>query len=777
MLELKNIKKSYKTGDFIQHALKGVDLSFRKNEFVAILGPSGSGKTTLLNIIGGLDRYDSGDLIINNRSTKKFKDKNWDAYRNNCIGFIFQSYNLIGHISVLKNVEMSITLSGYSKSRRKNMAIKALEKVGLKDHIHKRPNQLSGGQMQRVAIARALVNNPDIILADEPTGALDTKTSKQIMELIKEVASDKLVIMVTHNPELANKYANRIIEFKDGEVISDSNPVKDSDKDTESISIKKTKMSYWNAIGLSFNNLRTKKGRTLLTAFASSIGIIGISLILSLSNGFQKQIDKFERDTSDAMPVVVSSTKVSTEIIANSLDSVSAKTEFKKNNDLVLATKEEKSKYNNLSEDFINYLKDMKQDYLSSLNVQYLANLNLIQTDGESYYSLDSLEKETVMSRLNPSIKKQIIPYKNFENNEISNILTGYYDIVAGRLPESKDEILVEVKTDNSVTEEFSKALNITSEDKKIENLLNKTIKLVLNNDYYNNYGNYFIPNKIDSDLYNNENNLELKVVGVIKVKEDKTNYVTSGNGIFYLSELQQYVLDVNNESDIVKKQSEVDYNVMTQEPFDLSTEEGNKTKEQILGYLGAKTSPSVIYLYPKDFDNKDNITNYLDKYNKGKSDNDKIDYLDQADLITSMSSGIMDGITAVLIAFSSISLIVSSIMIGIITYISVLERTKEIGILRSLGARKKDIRRVFNAETFIIGLTSGLLGILISRLLLIPINILLKNLTDLDNVAVMDVWYSIILIVISITLTLIGGFIPSNIASKKDPVEALRTE
>ena len=777
MLELKNIKKSYKTGDFIQHALKGVDLSFRKNEFVAILGPSGSGKTTLLNIIGGLDRYDSGDLIINNRSTKKFKDKNWDAYRNNCIGFIFQSYNLIGHISVLKNVEMSITLSGYSKSRRKNMAIKALEKVGLKDHIHKRPNQLSGGQMQRVAIARALVNNPDIILADEPTGALDTKTSKQIMELIKEVASDKLVIMVTHNPELANKYANRIIEFKDGEVISDSNPVKDSDKDTESISIKKTKMSYWNAIGLSFNNLRTKKGRTLLTAFASSIGIIGISLILSLSNGFQKQIDKFERDTSDAMPVVVSSTKVSTEIIANSLDSVSAKTEFKKNNDLVLATKEEKSKYNNLSEDFINYLKDMKQDYLSSLNVQYLANLNLIQTDGESYYSLDSLEKETVMSRLNPSIKKQIIPYKNFENNEISNILTGYYDIVAGRLPESKDEILVEVKTDNSVTEEFSKALNITSEDKKIENLLNKTIKLVLNNDYYNNYGNYFIPNKIDSDLYNNENNLELKVVGVIKVKEDKTNYVTSGNGIFYLSELQQYVLDVNNESDIVKKQSEVDYNVMTQEPFDLSTEEGNKTKEQILGYLGAKTSPSVIYLYPKDFDNKDNITNYLDKYNKGKSDNDKIDYLDQADLITSMSSGIMDGITAVLIAFSSISLIVSSIMIGIITYISVLERTKEIGILRSLGARKKDIRRVFNAETFIIGLTSGLLGILISRLSLIPINILLKNLTDLDNVAVMDVWYSIILIVISITLTLIGGFIPSNIASKKDPVEALRTE
>lgn len=777
MLELKNIKKSYKTGDFVQHALKGVDLSFRKNEFVAILGPSGSGKTTLLNIIGGLDRYDSGDLIINNKSTKKFKDKNWDSYRNNCIGFIFQSYNLISHISVLKNVEMSITLSGYSKSRRKNMALKALDKVGLKDHVHKRPNQLSGGQMQRVAIARALVNNPDIILADEPTGALDTKTSKQIMELIKEVASDKLVIMVTHNPDLAKEYANRIIEFKDGEVINDSNPLKETDKGSESISIKKTKMSYLSAIGLSFNNLRTKKGRTLLTAFASSIGIIGISLILSLSNGFQKQIDKFERDTSDAMPVVVSSTKVSSETITNSLNSMSEKAEYKDSDQLVIAEKEEKSKYNNLNDDFINYLKSMNQDYLSSLNVQYLANLNLIQTDGSSYYSLDSLEKETVMSKINPSFKKTIIPYKNFENSEISNILTEYYDLVAGKMPTEKDEVIVEIKGDNTINETLVKALNVTEDDKKVDSLLNKTIKLVLNNDYYVNYGNNYIPKVVDEELYNNDNNLVLKVVGVIKVREDKTNLVTPSNGIYYINALQQYVLDVNNESDIVKKQNEIDYNVMTGEKFDLSTEEGMKSKEQILGYLGAKTSPSVIYLYPKDFDNKDNITKYLDEYNKGKSDNDKIEYLDQADLITSMSSGIMDGITAVLIAFSSISLIVSSIMIGIITYISVLERTKEIGILRSLGARKKDIRRVFNAETFIIGLTSGLLGILISRLLLIPINILLKNLTDLDNVAVMDIWYSIILVAISITLTLIGGFIPSNIASKKDPVEALRTE
>ncbi|MBQ3475588.1 MAG: ATP-binding cassette domain-containing protein [Bacilli bacterium] len=777
MLELKNIKKSYKTGDFVQHALKGVDLSFRKNEFVAILGPSGSGKTTLLNIIGGLDRYDSGDLVINNRSTKKFKDKNWDSYRNNCIGFIFQSYNLISHISVLKNVEMSITLSGYSKSRRKNMAIKALERVGLKDHINKKPNQLSGGQMQRVAIARALVNNPDIILADEPTGALDTKTSKQIMELIKEVASDKLVIMVTHNPDLAKEYANRIIEFKDGEILSDSNPIKEDKKDGENISIKKTKMSYLNAIGLSFNNLRTKKGRTILTAFASSIGIIGISLILSLSNGFQKQIDQFERDTSDAMPVIVSSTKVSTERITNTMNNMSTKTDFKDGNELVIAKKEEKSKYNKLDDSFINYLKEMNQDYLSSLNISYFVNINMIQTDGNSYYSLDSLEKKSVMSMIASSVNKMSIPYKNFENNEISNILTEYYDLVAGKLPTSKEEIVLEIKEDNSINEVFAKALNVSENDKKVEDLLNKTIKVVLNNDYYMNYGEHFVPKKIDEELYNNENNIELKVVGVIKVKEDKKNVVSANNGIYYIDALQQYILDVNNESDIVVKQDEVDYNIMTGEKFDLSTEEGQKAKEQMLGYLGKKVSPSMFYLYPKDFNSKDKLTAYLDKYNKGKSEEDKIDYLDQADLITSISSGIMDGITAVLIAFSSISLIVSSIMIGIITYISVLERTKEIGILRSLGARKKDIRRVFNAETFIIGLSSGLLGIAISRLLLIPINILLKNITDLDNVAVMDIGHSIILIVISIMLTLIGGAIPSNLASKKDPVEALRTE
>ena len=489
MLRLKNIKKSYKMGNNYQHALKGINVDFRKNEFVSILGPSGSGKTTLLNVIGGLDRYDSGDLIINNQSTRKFKDKNWDAYRNNCIGFIFQSYNLIGHISVLKNVEMSTTLSGYSKRKRKKMAIEALEKVGLKEHINKKPNQLSGGQMQRVAIARALVNDPNIILADEPTGALDTKTSKQIMDLIKEVSKDKLVIMVTHNPDLAKEYSNRIIEFQDGEVINDSNPF-DGEETSDTVNIKRTKMSYLNAIGLSFNNLRTKKGRTILTAFASSIGIIGISLILSLSNGFQKQIDKFEKDTSDAMPIVINSTKVSTDTITNQMTSASSSSKYEKSNKLTIKEDENKVEYNNLNDDFINYLKKMNQKNLSSAVVETSANLNIYQTDGEKYFALDSIGSDNPMaSMFGQGINKMIVPYKNLEDKNPSYVLTEYYDLVAGKLPKEKDEIVLEVKTDNSIDEDFAKALNIKGDNIKFEDLLNCTFKLIFNDDYYIDYG------------------------------------------------------------------------------------------------------------------------------------------------------------------------------------------------------------------------------------------------------------------------------------------------
>ena len=777
MLRLKNIKKSYKMGNNYQHALKGIDIDFRKNEFVAILGPSGSGKTTLLNVIGGLDRYDNGDLVINNQSTRKFKDKNWDAYRNNCVGFIFQSYNLIGHISILKNVEMSTTLSGYPRKKRKEMAIKALERVGLKDHINKKPNQLSGGQMQRVAIARALVNDPNIILADEPTGALDTKTSKQIMDLIKEVSKDKLVIMVTHNPELAKEYANRIIEFQDGEVVHDSNPF-NGEETNEEIKIKKTKMNFLNALGLSFNNLRTKKGRTILTAFASSIGIIGISLILSLSNGFQKQIDKFERNTSDAMPIVINSTKVSTESITSKMASASSSAKYEKSNKLNIKKDDNKVEYNNFSDEFMNYLKDMNQKYLSSAVVETSANLNIYQTDGEKYFSLDSIGSDNPMAAMfGQGINKMIIPYKNLENKNPSYVLTEYYDLVAGKLPKEKDEIVLEVKTDNSIDEDFAKALNIKGDNVKYEDLLNCSFKLIFNDDYYMDYGDYYLPKLVDKDLYENPNNLTLKVVGVVKVKESKSNIMNPRNGIYYTIALQDYVIERNSNSSIVNKQKESDYNVLTSEKFDLNTEEGKKTKEQVLSYLGGNSVPDQILLYPKDFDKKDTIIKYIDKYNKGKSEDDKIAYLDQASLITTMSGGIMTGITAVLIAFSSISLVVSSIMIGIITYISVLERTKEIGILRSLGARKKDIRRVFDAETFIIGLFSGLLGIGISYLLLIPINVILKQITDLSNVAVMDIRYSIILITISVILTLIGGAIPSKMASKKDPAVALRTE
>ncbi len=777
MLRLKNIKKSYKMGNNYQHALKGINVDFRKNEFVSILGPSGSGKTTLLNVIGGLDRYDSGDLIINNQSTRKFKDKNWDAYRNNCIGFIFQSYNLIGHISVLKNVEMSTTLSGYSKRKRKQMAIDALEKVGLKDHINKKPNQLSGGQMQRVAIARALVNDPNIILADEPTGALDTKTSKQIMDLIKEVSKNKLVIMVTHNPDLAKEYSNRIIEFQDGEVIHDSNPF-NGEETSETINIKRTKMSYLNAIGLSFNNLRTKKGRTLLTAFASSIGIIGISLILSLSNGFQKQIDKFEKDTSDAMPIVINSTKVSTETITNQMTSASSSAKYDNSKKIKIEQKDNKMEKNNLDANFMDYLNKMDQKLLSSSVVESNANFNIYQTDGEKYFSLDSIGDNNIMSQIfGGGIQKTVIPYKNLKNHEASYIITEYYDMVAGRLPKSKDELMIEIKTDNKIDEDFAKALNIKGDNLSYDDLLNVQFKLIFNDDYYIDYGDYFLPKLVDKNLYENENNLTLKVVGVAKVKESKSNIMNPNNGIYYTIDLQDYILEKNNESKIVKKQEEVDYNVITHEKFDLTTDEGKQAKEQVLSYLGKDSEPNQILLYPKDFDTKDKITEYIDKYNKDKTDSDKIAYLDQASLITTMSGGIMTGITAVLIAFSSISLVVSSIMIGIITYISVLERTKEIGILRSLGARKKDIRRVFNAETFIIGLTSGLLGIFISGVLLIPINIILKGITDLSNVAVMDVKASIILIIVSVTLTLIGGAIPSRLASKKDPAVSLRTE
>ncbi len=762
MLKLKKIKKSYKTGDFVQHALKGIDLEFRKNEFVAILGPSGSGKTTLLNIIGGLDRYDSGDLIINGKSTKKFKQSDWDAYRNNCIGFIFQSYNLISHISVIENVEMGMTLSGISAKKRHKKAMEVLKKVGLKEHAHKKPNQLSGGQMQRVAIARALANNPDIILADEPTGALDSKTSVQIMELITEIAKDKLVIMVTHNPELANVYANRIVEFRDGELIDDSNPLEDNDKEN-TYNIKKTAMSYLTALKLSFNNIRTKKGRTLLTAFASSIGIIGIALILSLSNGFKLQIDKFEKDTLSQAPIIISKQSMNMDSMSKMKEDDDLEEYSEKELIHPQKTVENLVHKNIITKEYVETIKSINPELIGGISYQRATNINLLTKIDNKVKQLDS---SSIMS-----------PMPSTLDNKEANVMKDNFDIIYGNYTTNKEDLVLLVDSKNRVAESTLKALGLTEKDIDFKDIVGKEFKVILNNDYYKSLGEFYT---IETDLekiYKNENALTLKITGIIRGKKDSDFAKLSGSGLMYNNSLTDYIIEKNNKSDIVNAQKEKNYNILTTELFDESTEEGKEAKEMTLSYLGAETTPVAIQLYPKDFDSKDEVLKVLDNYNEGKKDEDKIQYMDQAKLITTMSGSIMDAITIVLIAFSAISLVVSSIMIGIITYISVLERTKEIGILRALGARKKDITRVFNAETFIIGLASGTIGLIIAKLLTFPANSIIENLTKLENVAKLNPKHGIILLIISILLTVIGGLIPSKVAAKKDPVEALRSE
>ncbi len=767
MLKLKKINKSYTTGDFTQNALKDVSLEFRQNEFVAILGPSGSGKTTLLNIIGGLDRYDSGDLIINNKSTKKFKATEWDAYRNNCIGFVFQNYNLISHINVLANVEMGMTLSGISSKARRKKALEVLKKVGLEEHAHKKPNQLSGGQMQRVAIARALANDPDIILADEPTGALDSKTSVQIMELIKEIAKDKLVIMVTHNPELAKEYSNRVISMKDGEIIEDSNPIEKSEKEDSTYNIKKTAMSFFTALKLSLNNIRTKKGRTILTSFASSIGIIGIALILSLSNGFDKQIDTFERNTLSSMPIIISaqSMNLDEETMMELEEEISSTEGAYQDIDYVIPEDdivETVIHQNNITNEFIDYLENADSDIVSGISYMRYTGLNLInKVDGKSTI-IDT-------SKLNISS----IP-KSLDESKYS-VIAEKYDILAGREASSYNELVLIVDSKNHISSNIIKALGLKDADKiSFDDILNSEIKLSLNDDYYVNNGAYFSINTDIDKLYNNAESLN--VVGIIRLKEDFPSYIAT-SGLAYTEDLLEYVIKENKDSAIVKKQQNRNYNVLTGEPYDLDNPESKKLYEQTLAYLGAESTPFYISVYPRDFESKEQVLEYLDKYNEDKKLDDKIVYTDQAEIMSSLSSDIMDAITIVLVAFSGISLVVSSIMIGIIMYISVLERTKEIGILRSLGARKRDISRVFNAETFIIGITSGLLGILIARLLLFPVNAILLNLTNLENVAILNPLHALVLITISIILTLIGGWLPAKMASKKDPVIALRTE
>lgn len=769
MLEIKNINKSYRVGDFEQKVLKDVSIKFRKSEFVAILGHSGSGKTTLLNLIGGLDRYDSGDIVINGKSTKNFKDKEWDAYRNNSIGFIFQSYNLIGHISILDNVEMGMTLSGISKKTRRKKAIEALNRVGLGSHIHKKPNQLSGGQMQRVAIARALANDPDIILADEPTGALDSSTSKSIMDLIKEISKDKLVIMVTHNEDIANEYASRIIRLSDGEILEDSNPVKNI-KDNSDYHLKKTAMSFITALNLSLRNIITKKGRTLLTAFASSIGIIGIALILSLSNGFDKQIEKFENDTLTNYPITISrGTMEGTEEVMNSFTNSggtypSDKFVYKQKIDL-----EKLTHINNIDEEYMKYLDNIDKSLIDGISYTRLSVMNI---------NLLVKGKKTKMVNFGTSMNSIMTIPKTFNNEK--NYLTTNYDLLYGAYPSRATDVLLVVSSDNEVSEKVLENLGFDINDEKFsfDDIIGKELVYVINDNLYSKikYGDktiYMMKNNYD-ELYDMEDNIKLKISGIVRLKEDvKTGMFSPG--IIFKDELGELIYEKNKDSKIVEAQKGKDYFVLNGEKF--SANSMISDAKEAIKYLGGSDIPFMINIYPKDFKSKNEICTYLDKFNENKNESDKIIYKDYAKIFVDLSQNIMDAITYVLIAFSAISLIVSSIMIGIITYISVLERTKEIGILRALGARKKDITRVFNAETFIIGVTSGLIGIIIARLLLFPVNIILENMTGLTNVAILNPIHALILIIISVILTLIGGYIPAIMASRKDPVVSLRVD
>ena len=774
MLTLKHLKKIYKTKSLTQVALNDVNVNFRKNEFVTILGQSGSGKTTLLNVIGGLDNYDYGELIINGKSTKNFKDNDWDYYRNSCVGFIFQNYNLINHISVYKNVELALTLSN-SKDKRKKV-MDALKKVGLEKHVNKKPNELSGGQMQRVAIARALVNDPKIILADEPTGALDSKNSIMIMELIKKVAKDKLVIMVTHNKELAKKYASRIIELKDGVIINDSKPYNENEIKDDYVKIKKTKMTLKAAVNLSLNNLKTKKGRTFLTSFASSIGLIGIALILSISNGFNKQIKEYEKNTLSSFPITISklTSTMDKKKLEDNKKAFTGNYDYPQKNVLYPYSGEENNKVheNVITDEYLNYIKNMDSNLLSAISYYTITNFNLMTADNNENFKIIG----------GGSINFTSLP----QDLNGDSYLKDNYDLLSGSYPSSVYDVVLMVDSKNRIDKNLLDALFVDSSKKEINfnEIVGKELKVISNDNYYSKINeNVFAKKEPSKEMY--DKGITLKIVGIVRGKKDNVlasimDVISESMGssmvskIGYSNELINIIVNENKESEIVKYQYNSNGVVFM---GGISFDEAKITKDEALTILGANDVPASINIYPKDFKSKEQVISYLDGYNKDKEDEAKILYMDYAKQIGDLSNGILDGITIVLIAFSSISLLVSSIMIGIITYISVLERTKEIGILRSLGARKKDITRVFNAETLIIGLISGVVSIIITLLLLIPINKIIYNATELKNVGVLNPVHAVILVIISIMLTLIGGLIPSKGASKKDPVEALRSE
>lgn len=873
MLKLKNIKKVYELGkkkdkNYQQvESLKGINIEFRKSEFVSVLGPSGCGKTTLLNIVGGLDKYTSGDLVINNKSTKEFKDSDWDNYRNHSVGFVFQSYNLIPHQTVLQNVELALTLSGVSKAERKSRATEVLKKVGLKDKLDVKPNQLSGGQMQRVAIARALVNDPEIILADEPTGALDSKTSIQIMNLLKEISNDKLIIMVTHNPELAEQYSTRIVKLLDGKVIDDSNPYTADDEEKQSEKLlgiaddselnkkqqakknKKKRMSFFTALSLSFKNLLTKKARTILVSFAGSIGIIGIALVLAISSGFSTYVNQIQRDTLSSYPVQLTNSNYDmASLMQIFVNSNGGSTEH---GDDKVYTKQELtdmlSKFNasSSSSDLASFKKYIENEgkeelekYASAIQYVYGANINayynssqngLICANPTTVFSdiiaaypashpdiMTSPDKQLRYSLLNYMFGSSSSYYKNeFWSEMLDNqeLLQSQYELVGegSKWATEYNEIMIVIDENNEISdytlyglgllnqEDLNTLLDnyINNEDPKpitttfeYADLLNLEYKLILESDYfeYQNDGTYLDIRTLKTtkpELYNEKiqnlydtKGITIKVAGIIREKAD-ASATTIDTCIAYNSSLTEYIVALNNQREIVQAQINNDTtNIITNQPFTLES-----TKEKALSQLGYvdMTTPQGIYIYPKDFEAKNSISNFISNYNAKcvsvGEESKVVTYSDTIGTMMNSISTIISSITYILIAFVSVSLIVSSIMIGIITYISVIERTKEIGVLRSVGASKRDVKRVFTAESLIIGLTAGVLGIVITLILTIPINIIIQSLAGISGVAKLPALGAVILIAISMFLTFIAGLFPAKVASKKDPVIALRTE
>lgn len=780
MLELKNICKDYQAGETVTHALKNVSVAFRQQEFVAILGPSGSGKTTLLNVIGGLDRYDSGDLVINNQSTKNFKETEWDAYRNNAVGFIFQNYNLIGHLSIMENVELGLTLSGVSRQARAAKAKEALIKVGLGAHLHKRPNQLSGGQMQRVAIARAIAGDPDILLCDEPTGALDSQTSQQIMDLIKSLSQERLVIMVTHNRALAKGYANRILEFKDGEIQSDSHPYAEPAKQ-EQFHLKRTKMSFANALHLSLTNILTKKGRTFLTAFAASIGIISIAVVLSLSSGFQRQIDLTMGKTLAKYPITIAQTTTDMNSVHNQQESMS----LVKNHGYLTVKKDQRSKAiktNKLTPAFVRYVKHINPEAASNLAFQRSTALNLLTKKAgkirpaafsnisqEDQNSISSLQNQTASSM---GVGSSVFP-TSLSKRRQNSFLKQNYQLLAGQWPQSVQDVVLVIDNKDAVVPAALNNLGFkVKEGDKLNyrRLVGQTYHLISNDRYYQEVApGRFMPRRPDQAMYD-QASLRLRLCAVIRPKS-RDSIAMLAPGIAYSNQLTQKVVNLNKDSQIVRAQKASSTNVLTGQQLN------KMAKREALAVLGATSTPTSIMIYPNSFAHKDEVLHYLDKWNHGRKKADKITYLDMSHMVTQLTGGLLNGITIVLIAFAAISLITSMIMIGILTYTSVLERVKEIGILKALGARKKDITRVFDAETCLLGIFSGLLGVIIAYLLTFPINHLLYRLTELKNVAFLQPQAALILVIVSTVLTMLGGHLPARIAAKEEAAAALRSE